>query len=624
MNTLEPLISEYAAGDRTSKHKLKKHLQKLSDRSIIEQIGMAEMPKLLHLLNLKYGKKTELIPIENDVMLRVGETNVANISYLAVYLLFLTVSNHTLHIEGTVSVPADLPEIPAFYARINGARTEPEFNDCGLDLKFGSKVYEKRTAFSLNIPLTEQQYTIKFFNLVCGIECRHSRINAMRFSPIADCIADQYCVFGDWVFQISGNKIVCHRADQAEREIYEKQFCEEIKSLLKDNADWILELRQQYFELTKNKKKPLWLIMDRTNRADDNGEVFFRYMQKHDEIDTCFVIDRECADHQRLQNIGKVVPLYSQEHYLAALLADCVISSQCNGYVENPFWENAEYFRDIYHKPKLIFLQHGVIKDDMSVTLNRFHTNLSGFVTSTTAEYQSILDYPYHYDKEKVWLTGLPVLDELKNDEQQCIVIAPTWRMGLMRQEWNEAKNEMEWVPKCDIKKSAYYQAYRNLLNDKELAECCQENGFRLCFKPHPLIEPYIKDITEGTAARFLGAEISYQDMLSMGNLMVTDYSSIAFEFAYLGKSTLYYQFDKKEFFSSHSYRQGYFDYKRDGFGEVCTNHKKLVSLLMGYIQNNCAVKKKYKNRIDSLYPFHGGACERIYEHIRRLSSEGR
>ena len=625
MNNIESLINEYNTNaSQANKNKLKKHLQKLSDQSIIEQLGMAEMPKLIHLLKLKYSKKTELVPIENDVMLRVGETNVANMSYLAVYLHFLTVSEHTLHIEGAISVPTDLPKDHSFYARINGIRTDPEFRDCGLDLKMGDQVYEKRTVFSLNIPLPEQQYNIEFFNLVSGVECHHSRINAMRFSPVADCLNNQYCAFDNWVFQILGNKIVCRHTTQTEREIYEKQFCDAIKELSKDDANWILDLRKQYFESIKNKKKPLWLIMDRTDRADDNGEVFFRYMQGHKEIDTCFVIDIECADYKRLQNIGKVIPLYSNEHYLTALLADCVISSQCNGYVENPFWDNAEYFRDIYHRPKLIFLQHGVIKDDMSRTLNRFHTNLSGFVTSTTAEYQSILDYPYDYDSEKVWLTGLPVLDELKNDEQRCIVISPTWRMGLMRQQWNEERNEMVWVPNGDIRNTGYYQAYRRLLSDKRLTECCQKNDYRLCFKPHPLIEPYISNITEGTNAQFLGAETSYRDMLSMGNLMVTDYSSIAFEFAYLGKSTLYYQFDKENFFSSHSYRQGYFDYKRDGFGEVCTNHRKLVDLLIGYIENSCTVKEKYKNRIDSLYSFHGGACERIYEHIKLLSSEGR
>ena len=66
---------------------------------------------------------------------------------------------------------------------------------------------------------------------------------------------------------------------------------------------------------------------------------------------------------------------------MTALLADYIVSSQCNGVVENPFWDKAEYFRDLYHKPKMVFLQHGVIKDDMSLTLNRYNTNFTGFIT---------------------------------------------------------------------------------------------------------------------------------------------------------------------------------------------------------------------------------------------------
>ena len=50
---------------------------------------------------------------------------------------------------------------------------------------------------------------------------------------------------------------------------------------------------------------------------------------------------------------------------------------------------------------------------------------------------------------------------------------------------------------------------------------------------------------------------------------MLTDYSSVAFDFAYLRKPIVYAHFDKEAFFSGeHSYTAGYFDYERDGFGE--------------------------------------------------------
>lgn len=621
MQSVESILKELDhCSHWPGKKRLLYRLKKIPDQEIMNQISMAEMSKILFVLRKKHHKEIELIPIENDLMLRVGTVNVGNMSYLAVYLHFLTIRNTVLHVEGNISIPAPLYPKSEFYAKVNGRKTRAIMYDGGLDLSLGGEIYEKRTAFRIEIPLTEPCLAIEFFHSVKGRECTFSRINSMRFSPVADEIKGQYCFLCGWIIQIAGNQILCHRADEREHEEYEMEYRSALKCLPIKNADWVINLRNQYFQRIGCRAKPLWLIMDRTDRADDNGEAFFKYMQQHKEVDTYFVIREQCKDFKRLQEIGNVVPLYSEKHFLLTLLAECVISSQCNGFVENPFWDNAKYFRDLYHRPHLIFLQHGVIKDDMSPTLNRFHTNLKGFVTSTVAEYQSILEYPYHYGEESIWLTGLPVFDSLQNNDRRYIVIAPTWRKELMVQQWKEERLEMVWIPKGNIESSDYYKRYRELIRDPELKKACRENAYTLVFKPHPLMEPYLGGIVEDTEVRYMGGEISYRDVLSMGSLMVTDYSSLAFEFAYLGKSTLYYPFDRKDFFASHTYRQGYFDYVRDGFGEVCNSKKELVGRIISYMENGCTVKDKYRERMQKLYPCHGGACSRIYEHIRQLT----
>ena len=51
---------------------------------------------------------------------------------------------------------------------------------------------------------------------------------------------------------------------------------------------------------------------------------------------------------------------------------------------------------------------------------------------------------------------------------------------------------------------------------------------------------------------------------------MVTDYSSLGFEMAYLERPVVYFQFDQDTFFNgAHAYRQGTWRYERDGFGPV-------------------------------------------------------
>ena len=81
------------------RHQVKHILSRIDDVDIIEQIGMAELPQIINLLYYKYGGKYRLIDIGGDCMFRFGETNVANVSYLATYIHFLNITNGTLTIE---------------------------------------------------------------------------------------------------------------------------------------------------------------------------------------------------------------------------------------------------------------------------------------------------------------------------------------------------------------------------------------------------------------------------------------------------------------------------------------------------------------------------------------------
>ena len=82
--------------------------RKSYDEKIIEEIGMAELPLIIHKLYKKHLGRYKLIDIGGDCMFRFGKTNVANVSYLATYIHFITIKENVLTIEGNVSWPADL------------------------------------------------------------------------------------------------------------------------------------------------------------------------------------------------------------------------------------------------------------------------------------------------------------------------------------------------------------------------------------------------------------------------------------------------------------------------------------------------------------------------------------
>lgn len=68
------------------------------------------------------------------------------------------------------------------------------------------------------------------------------------------------------------------------------------------------------------------------------------------------------------------------------------------------------------------FLQHGIIKDDLSGWLNKYNKNLDLFITAGKAEYNSILEGNYFYDDNVVKLTGLARYDRLENKRKKLLL----------------------------------------------------------------------------------------------------------------------------------------------------------------------------------------------------------
>jgi len=370
------------------------------------------------------------------------------------------------------------------------------------------------------------------------------------------------------------------------------------------------------------KRKELWFISDRVNKADDNGEHFFKYMvENHPEKNIYFVLTNDSPDYERLCKIGKVIDPNSNKYKILFHRADYIVSSHAENYIFNPFGNGGKYIQDQYQF-KYIFLQHGIIKDDLSAWLNVNTKKMDMFVTSCTPEYQSLLDCKYYFGPDVVKLTGLPRYDALLEKKKKFklknkIMLSLTWRNGLASK---VDKVTGERLYNEEFKKSDYFKFLNNLMNDERLLKVLKEKDYKIRFIPHPNVLCQLKDFNKNEFIEIEEGSINYQKEFCENKVLVTDYSSVFFDFGYLKKPVIYYQPDRDEFFAGQLYDEGYFDYKSQGFGPVHEKYDKFVNDLISIIKQDGVLNKKYEKRIDDFFKFHDNKnCERVYEEIVRL-----
>ena len=354
------------------------------------------------------------------------------------------------------------------------------------------------------------------------------------------------------------------------------------------------------------KNKKIWFYMDRPNIADDNGMHLFKYSVKHDsEIKKYFIISKDSPEYLEMKKIGEVLPFQSLKHRYLSLFAENIVTSHPENPVIYPFWNSFPYYAGLL-KSNTAFLQHGIIKDDISPWLNKSDMNLSLFLTSAEKEYESVFQHHYNYDENVVQLLGMPRFDNLKNEEKKKqILIMPSWRKYL------KDKSDDEII------ESELYRCFDSLFRNEKLIEIAKKHDYEIIFRPHHHIYKFIDLFEVNEPVRIESEETKYQHLFNNASLLITDYSSVAFDFSYLKKPIIYYQ-------SSNDYHYdvetGYFKYETMGFGEVCKNEDELVSTIMEYVENDCRMKDEFIERVYDFFRYTDkNNCMRVHEAVKKI-----
>ena len=351
--------------------------------------------------------------------------------------------------------------------------------------------------------------------------------------------------------------------------------------------------------INKIKGRKLWLISE-DGEARDNGYHFYKYVREKHPKDFCFyAINKKSAGYEKVKKLGNTINYRSLKHWFFYMSANLNISSQKSGNPCPIFWYPIHVTLGLYKNR--VFLQHGITQND-SKWLYYNKTKFKKFICGTEKEYNFIKE-KFGYSSDNVILAGFSRWDALKNvtTKEKSILIMPTWRNWLCKEYDHSMQNNT-------FLKSDYYKKWNELLNNDDFIKHIEKNNITVYFYPHIRMRHFLKYFKSGSDnIKIVSEKSDIQEYFNKCNLMITDYSSVSFDFAYLNKPVIYYQFDIDEY-RKKQLQPGYFNYKKDGFGPVVYTCKDVMSQVKHVIDNKIPCK--------NAFPKMQNCSEKIYNHL--------
>lgn len=578
------------------KSELLHYLMSFLDDNVVLNLKATRIEYKLYWLYVKYGK-IDLTRNENGSFAVLPNSKKIKYNGNLEYQ-FAKIEGNNLTLEGYFSVPTCFYDTEPrlaftccqkeFKAEIINKASDEKTSDGGTAFKrifFKVKIIlTDALPASVNAYLTLGHKYHKFDKLTFGI-----------FFPTSSYLNYQYYQKGKY----------CLRAYKSTLVVFNKNKTPIIKylvSLWKNRTFRTHRLavlgRLAYRFLKIFKRSKIYLISDRFDSAGDNGEAFFRYIvsARAKGIKAFFVISDKSKDYRRLKKVGSVIRAGSFLHWLTYLLCDFNISAHADQQIVFPV--PTEPFRDIISEKPFVFLQHGITKNDISEIYSRYKQNTALFVTATHAETKEIQAQKYGLGENGVCPTGFPRYDLLENVPEKRITVMPTWRKYCLHRTGDV--ND-KWALNADFTETPFYTFYYALLTDKRLIDTALEYGYSIRFIPHELMK---------SSEVFFPSDIipkrrDYREEINKTGIFITDYSSVAFDVAYLGKPVVYFQFDKEMFYASHTYGKGdFFDYTRDGFGCVTETVDDCVNEIIKIMSCGGEADIVYRRRAETYFLF--------------------
>jgi CDP-glycerol glycerophosphotransferase (TagB/SpsB family) len=388
--------------------------------------------------------------------------------------------------------------------------------------------------------------------------------------------------------------------------------CLKYKLLLKEKLKNIILLiiiitveKLRALKLIKHRK--IWLIGGASGRAyTDNSATLHSYLIKsHPELNVFWIANKNCKEIGKIINKSQVLYKSTIKLLIYIALAEVIVVSHSKSDI---YTYNGKMVDNIFK----VHLGHGANAFKKKIIKNKNKTlNIDFDLFIANSEYEKNIKISWGINSEKIIVTGMPRHDDLfkkskfkEKNRQKAILYMPTWR---------------EWLDKDIIELERFNRELSNFAQTEKIVEVLERHGYKIFLYLHINMHKYYERIiSKNNIPHFikLPLNIDLQSFVASSDLLITDYSSIAWDFLILNKPVIFYQFDLNIF---EHHIGSYIDMRNDLFGPSAYNLHDLTMVLSDHLNNtiNTDFKVKMNDWKKKMFLYNDEEnCKRVVEEI--------
>ena len=500
----------------------------------------------------------------------------------------------------------DYEKINFFYHDINNIRHEIPLRETVLSC------YKSRTktnsfgGFDFEIELDgENSFTF-------GMEINGVVISPKIFFGYLCCVngARFKAACGEYSVEFSA-KSNNFRIDKAERKKL-AEYSSFADGVVSDESKRALVYRKTARKCFKNKE--IWLYCDRENIFDNAYYQFLHDFSIKDGVERYYIVDglKDRSKYFNSKQRNHLVEFKSLKHKLLFLNCKKILTSFSSMTIISPFGElPLKWYADITDY-EVIYLQHGILHANLPLLYSKERANVNKVVVSSDFEIKNFKGI-YNFKEKDLIPTGMPRFDsiDLTLKPEKRILFSPSWRKNLIGDYVNNTRELFE----DKFLASPFFTQINEFLNSEKLAEILEKYDIILDFKNHPIFSPYDHCFEiNNPRVNITNESVEMQKYA----LMITDYSSIVFDFVYLQRPVIYFVPDYEQFRAGVTHTYCKLDLPlEEGFGKVTESADELLEALESVIKNNFASESPYDDRMKSFFLCKGNHCDGLYNALK-------